>query len=101
MLILLRYDRKYWNRKCWPKLIKARESNRISVLLLESDDICLANPLLISKALAKEIGSRSDVPDEIYLIDTAIKPWLVSVMKEGTILFSYGNNLGPYSIETV
>lgn len=86
--------------KC-PKLIKARESNRISVLLLESDDICLANPLLISKALAKEIGSRSDVPDEIYLIETAIKPWLVSVMKEGTILFSYGNNLGPYSIEAV
>jgi hypothetical protein len=83
--------------KC-PKLCKAKGSNRISILLLESDDISLANPFLISRALVKEIASRPDVPDEIYLVETEIKPWLVSVLKEVATLFSYGNNLGPYEL---
>jgi len=83
--------------KC-PKLCKAKGSNRISILLLESDDISLANSFLISRALAKEIASRPDVPDEIYLAETEIKPWSVSVLKEGPTLFSYGNNLGPYEL---
>jgi len=87
--------RKAFDDKC-PKLFKAREGNRISILLLEYDDIFLGNDLEIGQDIIEELTSRNDVPDEIYLVDTCITKWSVSVLKEGIGLFPNIQNLGPH-----
>jgi hypothetical protein len=87
--------RKALEEKC-PKLHEARGNKRISVLLLEYDDIFLGNDLVISQDIIAELPSRNDVPDEIYLIDTCITRWSVSVVKEGVSLFPNIQNLGPH-----
>jgi hypothetical protein len=86
---------KAFEQKCH-KLCKARDDNRISVLLLEYDDIFLGNDLVIAKAIIEVLPSRNDVPDEIYLVDTCITRWSVSVVKEGVSLFPNIQNLGPH-----
>ena len=42
--------------KC-PKLLAAKGESRISVLVLESDDIALANPVVIGNALVQGLSS--------------------------------------------
>lgn len=91
--------RKALDDKC-PKLCKARGNKRISILLLESDDIFLANCCDTSEALADELKGRNDAPDEVYLVETEIeKQWVVWILKEATKLFRDIENPGPYYLE--
>ncbi len=89
--------RKALDDKC-PKLYNTKGNVRISILLLESDDMFLANCCDTAKALANELKGRDDAPDEVYLVDTEIvmKEWVVWVLKEGTKLFQDIENPGPY-----
>jgi len=82
-------------KKC-PKLHNARGKERVSILLLEADDISLGNHLQINKALTDELSSRNDVPDDIYLVSTELEEWCVWILKEGTKLFRDIQDCGPH-----
>jgi len=86
--------RKALEEKC-PKLYRARVDTRNSILLLECADIFLGNDLEIAEVVTEEVSLRNDAPDEIYLIDTWMKQWAVSVLKEGENLFPDIENAGP------
>jgi hypothetical protein len=83
----LKRIKKALDEKC-PKLMKARNQDGNSILLLESNDICLANHSSISKALNSVLKECKNVPDTILLIKTEIKPWNLWILKEGQIFFS-------------
>jgi len=72
--------------KC-PKLQEAKGSHRISVLVLESNDLPLANYSLVAQAVREEFMAREDVPDEIYLVETEDDPWAVWTIKSGSRVF--------------
>ena len=54
-----------------------------TVLVLESDDIALTNQLLVRMQLSELITERSDVPDEIYLVEIETRSWVVYSMRVG------------------
>ncbi|MHA1713124.1 MAG: hypothetical protein ACTSW4_03650 [Candidatus Ranarchaeia archaeon] len=83
--------------KC-PKLSKAKGEKRTSVLLLESDDICLGGQTQIAKAVVEDLP-QNNVPDEIYLVETEIKPWVLWVLKEREKLFPSLDNDGPHYLD--
>jgi hypothetical protein len=57
-------------RKC-PKLAAARqEYEATSILVLESDDIALANRAVIADVVRDGLAERTDVPDSVYLVET-------------------------------
>ena len=66
--------------KC-PKLHECREQGARTILVLESDDIALTNHVVVGHALASALEDRTDVPDEIYFVDTGREPWSVHTMK--------------------
>ena len=67
--------------KC-PKLQQCREQGARTVLVLESDDIALTNHVVVGHALASALKERTDVPDEIYFVETGCEPWSVHAMKQ-------------------
>ena len=67
-------------RKC-PKLWQCKQEGSCTILILEDDDICLSNYALIEDGLAGILAARQNLPDEIYLIETAVDPWTVRLMK--------------------
>ena len=70
-------------RKC-PKLQRCKEDGARTVLVLESDDIAHTNHLLVGECLAALLPERTDLPDEIYLVETEAKSWTVRCMKLDT-----------------
>ena len=80
----LRLDRlmRAFSRKC-PKLQACHATGARTVLALESRDIVLTSFDLIGNQLPKLLAEHTDVPDEIYLVETGINPWLVWLMKRG------------------
>jgi len=72
--------------KC-PKLHRAKSGGRVSVLVLESDDLALANCSLVASAVLEELKTRDDVPDQIYLVETEAEPWAVWTIKCGSPVF--------------
>lgn len=86
--------------KC-PKLKKAKEDGYISILVLESNDIALANSAAIGTAVVEELKKReNDIPDVICLMETEIEPWAGWVLKDGQQLFPDVSNAGPYYIDS-
>jgi len=90
--------RKALDEKC-PKLCKAKGENRISILLLESDDIFLGNDLEIAEIVTQELAVRNDAPDEVYLVDTWVHHWAVSILKDGPTFFPDIEDVGPYYLD--
>jgi hypothetical protein len=88
------------DRKC-PKLFQAKMAeDALSVLILESDDIALANRHVISEAVVAEIQQRPDTPDVILLVETDRGlGWLFWVIKEGERQYPELDNPGPYSAD--
>ena len=70
-------------RKC-PKLQRCKEDRARTVLVLESDDIALTNHVLVGECLAALLPERTDLPDEIYFVETEGKSWTVRCMKRDT-----------------
>jgi len=89
------------NNKC-PKLkaTKTKHNSR-SVLILESNDIALANQFLIASAFVDEVKKRSeDIPDEAYLVETDIpSQWSIWILKEDGHYFPDIIGYGPYYID--
>ena len=69
--------------KC-PKLQGCKEEGARTVLVLESDDIALTDHVLVGECLAVLLPERTDLPDEIYLVETEVKSWTVHCMKLDT-----------------
>ena len=67
-------------RKC-PKLQRCKEDGARTVLVLESDDIALTNHILVGECLAALLLECTDLPDEIYLVETEVESWAVHCMK--------------------
>ena len=67
-------------RKC-PKLQRCKEDGSRTILILEDGDISLSNHVLIEDGLAGLLEKRADLPDEIYLVETAVDRWAVRLMK--------------------
>ena len=70
-------------RKC-RKLQRCKDDGARTVLVLESDDIALTNHVLVGECLAALLPERTDLPDEIYLVETEVKSWAVRCMKLDT-----------------
>ena len=51
------------------------------MLVLEDSDIALSNHVLIGDGLSGLVGERDDLPDEIFLIETAINNWTLRRLK--------------------
>ncbi len=66
--------------KC-PKLQCCKEEGARTVLILEDGDIALSNHVLIGDGLAEPLQDRPDLPDEIYLVETAVDTWGVRLLK--------------------
>ena len=67
-------------RKC-PKLQRCKEDGAITVLVLEDADISLSNYAIIGDALDGLLENHANLPDEIYLVETALDRWHVRLMK--------------------
>ncbi len=66
--------RKALERKC-PKLQRCKEDGARTVLVLEDADISLSNYVLIGDGLAGLLKDYANLPDEIYLVETAVDRW--------------------------
>jgi hypothetical protein len=66
-----------------PKLRNWAADGRTSVLVLESDDIQLANVFAIFSAVKQALEAHSDQPDMIVLVETDGSPWNGWVLKDG------------------
>ena len=74
-------------RKC-PKLAVQKVDGRETILVLESDDIALANCADICASVSLALAGRDDVPDSVFLVDTAGgRPWYLWALKEGADLY--------------
>jgi hypothetical protein len=61
-------------RKC-PKLQCCKKDGARTVLVLESDDIALTSHVLVGECLAALMPERTDLPDEIWLVETGMTSW--------------------------
>jgi hypothetical protein len=66
--------------KC-PKLQRCKEEGARTVLVLEDRDMSFSNYVLIGDALTGLLEERPDLPDEVYLVETAANPWAIRLMK--------------------
>jgi hypothetical protein len=69
------------NRKCL-KLQQCKDEGVSTVLILEDSDIFLSNHVLIGEALAGLLAQRPNLPDHIYLVETALDSWDVRLLKD-------------------
>ena len=67
-------------KKC-PKLLQCKREGTRTVLVLETDDFVLTNHVSVGQALSPMLDEREDAPDEIYLVESGVKPWMVWMMK--------------------
>lgn len=72
--------RKALEDKC-PKLQRCKEEGARTVLVLEDHDISLSNHVLIAGGLAGLLEECANLPDEIYLVETAVRTWAVRALK--------------------
>ncbi len=42
---------------------------------------------------------KADIPDEIYLVETEMKPWVIWILKEGTSQFPKISDGGPHLLD--
>jgi hypothetical protein len=68
-------------RKC-PKLTTEKAKGHESVLVLESDDLSLANSDAIGRALEVALANCPEPPDRVYLVETEMRPWRAYLLKD-------------------
>lgn len=81
-------------RKC-RKLRLCKEDGARTVLVLESDDIALTNHVLVGECLAALLPERTDLPNEIYLVETELDSWTVRCMKLDAECWPVDHLAGP------
>ena len=70
--------------KC-PKLQHCKYRGARTVLVLEDDDIALSNSVVVREALNRAGEERTDLPDEIYLVETKVNTWYMWPMNSAAI----------------
>jgi hypothetical protein len=85
------------NDKC-PKLAEAKSEKGISVLILEMNDFALGDSIKVASIIHELSQERTDLPDDIYLVETDSKEWDIWVIKEGKLFFKDLHDTGPYSL---
>lgn len=85
-------------RKC-PKLLDAQREGRVSVLVLESDDIALANRVAIAEIIVTELAARGDAPDVVIWARTSTQPWKAWLIKEGPDVHPHIRDAGPFVLD--
>jgi hypothetical protein len=78
--------RRSLDNKC-PKLKAAQDNGCVSVLVLESDDISLANRVVVAEAASAELTIRNDQPDKVVWVRTSTRPWKGALIKDGARLY--------------
>lgn len=76
----LRLENAYEKMK---KLLPWKASGANAILILEEDDIFLTNHFKAADALASVEASRTDRPDEVYLLSVLSSMWLVTRLRIG------------------
>ena len=70
------------------------------MLLLESDDIALANRHVISEAVVEELEVREDRPDFVFLVETDRGlGWQLWVVKDGVQQYPAIEEPGPFEVD--
>jgi len=69
-----------YNRKI-PKLQQWKTAGARTILILEEDDIFLTNHFNVADALAQVETSRTDRPDEVYLLSVFTSMWLITRLR--------------------
>lgn len=64
-----------------PKLSQWKASGARTILILEEDDIFLTNHFNVADAVAQVETSRTDRPDEIYLLSVFTSKWLITRLR--------------------
>ncbi len=85
-------------RKC-PKLLDAQREGHVSVLVLESDDIALANRVAIAEISVAELAARDDAPDVVIWARTGTQPWKAWLLKEGLVVHPHIRAAGPFVLD--
>jgi hypothetical protein len=83
------------DRKC-PKLRRASQDGRVSVFVLESNDLALANRHAIANATVAEVSVRDDAPDIVIWARTSTNPWKAWLLKEYRQTHPNISSAGPY-----
>ena len=78
----LKRVRRAFSGKC-PKLAAWSGDGRVSVLVLEANDIQLSNVGLVWEAVKQVISERTDIPDLIIFVETDVSPVSGWVLKDG------------------
>ena len=76
----LRRIREAYNRKV-PKLLQWKTAGARTILILEEDDIFLTNHFNVADALEQVEASRTDRPDEVYLVSILSSMWLITRLR--------------------
>lgn len=99
-LLHLRRDRirEALNRKC-PKLLVEQATGRMSILILESDDIALANRRAIVEAAVAELSARKDAPNIVLWARTSTRPWKAWFIKDGSLVHPLIDRAGPFILK--
>ena len=91
--------REAMNRKC-PKLLQEKLGGRTSILVLESNDVTLANRRAVTEAVVAELRTRSDAPDIVFVARTGIRPWNAWLIKEGSSISPGIAGCGPFIVDS-
>ena len=74
-------------KKC-PKLKACKAERTRTILVLENPDIALSDFSVIGDQLSTLLAARTDVPDEVYLVETHSNLWWVWPMKHDDVLWT-------------
>jgi hypothetical protein len=91
--------RRSLTEKC-PKLqqMQSKDEELLTILVLESNDLSLANYIDIGRAVAEELPKVSSAPNEIFLVETELPPWTLWILKRGRYVFPNVENNGPFEL---
>ena len=70
--------------KC-PKLQHCKDRGARTVLVLEDDDIANSNSVVVREALNRAGEERTDLPNEIYLVETKVNTWYMWPMNSAAV----------------
>jgi hypothetical protein len=79
-------DKKFGKLATWK-----RDAGAHTILVLEDADISLTNEQRVADTFARVEESRTDLPDEVYIVTTFIDPWhMTCLRREGRTYYDDG-----------
>jgi hypothetical protein len=85
-------------RKC-PKLLEASKDGRVSILILESDDVALASLRSVANPTIMELSERDDAPNIVIWARTSTRPWKAWLLKDGAEMHPDVSAAGPHVLD--